>query len=841
MKKFLDKNKYIITTFLSGILVISLIFIIQKTLPFGKNSLLAVDFYHQYGPMLGELYDKVMHGGNLIYSFNVGLGIPYYRNFLNYLSSPFNIILFLFKREHILTAFSFIIGLKAIAASTTMAYYLQKKFKKESILIIVFGLAYGFSNYFTAYYWNLMWLDGMVFLPLIILGIENIINKGKIKLYLLSLATMLFANYFIGYMICIFSVIYFFAYYFIKNKFRFYSFYKACLRFFIGSILAFGIVAVFLIPMYYALKSISATHDLFPQILEYNFNLLNFFANHYAGVVPTVFASDKLPLPNVSSSIIVILSVLLFFVNKNISIKKKLIYLLLIILFVSSFEIKTFDFIWHAFHVPNDLPYRYSFIYIFLLCLIGYESAINIRKLKYIYSFILYVFILGMLLLLKTRYFVNIDSYIFITNALFISLYLIVYTLYKYNIFNKKYIEVSLIVFILSEMVLVNNHNLNIDQNSVDYINKYTINNFALKELKEKDKGLYRIEEKDYMTYNDGAFVGYNGISTFSSMAYERVSKLQRKLGMGSNDINSYYYNMQTPVYNSMFGIKYIIGDLENNSYYDLFIDEGDKIYKYNYNLPILFPVNKGIKDWTNYSQDPFENQSNFILQATGVSGIFDKVYVDKISGCEVNSFNGDYLDFKLHKNINDLIITYKNNNYKNLYGYFYNANINSVSTLENYKYFSPNEPYIIEIPKIEEQKIDVTINFKSNEESYLYAYMYNINSDNFIKAYSILNKNNVKITNYKSNRIESSVKVDYSMTMYSSIPYDNGWKVYINNKQVKTFKLAESLLGFDIPKGENNIKLIYIPEKFYLGISISLISLCIIMVYELNTIKRKK
>ncbi len=841
MKKFLDKNKYIITTFLSGILVISLIFIIQKTLPFGKNSLLAVDFYHQYGPMLGELYDKVMHGGNLIYSFNVGLGIPYYRNFLNYLSSPFNIILFLFKREHILTAFSFIIGLKAIAASTTMAYYLQKKFKKESILIIVFGLAYGFSNYFTAYYWNLMWLDGMVFLPLIILGIENIINKGKIKLYLLSLATMLFANYFIGYMICIFSVIYFFAYYFIKNKFRFYSFYKACLRFFIGSILAFGIVAVFLIPMYYALKSISATHDLFPQILEYNFNLLNFFANHYAGVVPTVFASDKLPLPNVSSSIIVILSVLLFFVNKNIGIKKKLIYLLLIILFVSSFEIKTFDFIWHAFHVPNDLPYRYSFIYIFLLCLIGYESAINIRKLKYIYSFILYVFILSMLLLLKTRYFVNIDSYIFITNALFISLYLIVYTLYKYNIFNKKYIEVSLIIFILSEMVLVNNHNLNINQNSVDYINKYTINNFSLKELKEKDKSLYRIEEKDYMTYNDGAFVGYNGISTFSSMAYERVSKLQRKLGMGSNDINSYYYNMQTPVYNSMFGIKYIIGDLENNSYYDLFIDEGDKIYKYNYNLPILFPVNKGIKDWTNYSQDPFENQSNFILQATGVSGIFDKVYVDKISGCEVNSFNGDYLDFKLHKNINDLIITYKNNNYKNLYGYFYNANINSVSTLENYKYFSPNEPYIIEIPKIEEQKIDVTINFKSNEESYLYAYMYNINSDNFIKAYSILNKNNVKITNYKSNRIESSVKVDYSMTMYSSIPYDNGWKVYINNKQVKTFKLAESLLGFDIPKGENNIKLIYIPEKFYLGISISLISLCIIIVYELNTIKRKK
>ena len=76
-------------------------------------------------------------------------------------------------------------------------------------MFIPISLLYGFCAYFVAYYWNIMWLDGMVLLPLITLGIEYIINKEKPFLYIVSLVIMLFANYFIAYMICIFSVLYF--------------------------------------------------------------------------------------------------------------------------------------------------------------------------------------------------------------------------------------------------------------------------------------------------------------------------------------------------------------------------------------------------------------------------------------------------------------------------------------------------------------------------------------------------------------------------------------------------------------------------------------------------------
>ena len=74
-----------------------------------------------------------------------------------------------------------------------------------------------------------MWLDGLVFLPLIILGIEKIIDERRPLLYIISLAVMLYANYFIAYMICLFSCLYFICYLIIKtDKFKLKEILKKC-------------------------------------------------------------------------------------------------------------------------------------------------------------------------------------------------------------------------------------------------------------------------------------------------------------------------------------------------------------------------------------------------------------------------------------------------------------------------------------------------------------------------------------------------------------------------------------------------------------------------------------
>ena len=147
-----------------------------------------------------------------------GGGSSFLGNYLNYLSSPLSFLIFLFNKEDIAFAITFIVGLKCILSATTFSYYLKSSFGKNNYYVSAFGVLYAFSAYFLAYYWNIMWLDGMIMLPLIVLGIERIFNKGDIKLYTLSMILLFFANYYMGYMSCIFAIIYFVAYFIISYK-----------------------------------------------------------------------------------------------------------------------------------------------------------------------------------------------------------------------------------------------------------------------------------------------------------------------------------------------------------------------------------------------------------------------------------------------------------------------------------------------------------------------------------------------------------------------------------------------------------------------------------------------
>ena len=73
----------------------------------------------------------------------------------------------------------------------------------------MFSLCYAFMAYNINFQINIMWIDGIILLPLVMLGIDKLINENKYKLYIITLFITIFSNYYIGYMICIFSVLYF--------------------------------------------------------------------------------------------------------------------------------------------------------------------------------------------------------------------------------------------------------------------------------------------------------------------------------------------------------------------------------------------------------------------------------------------------------------------------------------------------------------------------------------------------------------------------------------------------------------------------------------------------------
>ena len=848
--KYIKDNKWILFTFLISSVVISIIYILQKIAPYGNNSMLDVDFYHQYGPLLNELYDRIKSGETLLYSFNTGGGIPFYRNFLNYLSSPFNIVLFFFRKENIVMAFSIVIALKTIFSATFMSYYLKKTFNKDSILTSIFGILYAFSGYFCAYYWNIMWLDGMVFLPIIMLGINKIIDEENPFTYVISLAIMLFANYFIGYMICIFSVFYFLGYFLYRKNFKIKNILKKFIMFGISSILAAGLVAFLLLPLFSSLSSISATKDTFPTLTS-NFSISDYIFNHVTGVNRTVFASDVLPLPNVYSGMLTISLILLLFFNKKINLRFKIISITSLLFFFLSFNINRIDFIWHAFHVPNDLPWRYSFIYVFVLITLGYYSMLRIKDVSIFRLSLSFGIIFIMVLLASKTGFENLDDSKVITSLIILLMYYVLMIIIKNNKSNKIIVYFIFTLIAMFECVYGINANWNIDHDISNFMSDKKAYQSLIKNIKKDDNGLYRIEKTDYLTLNDGAWYDYNGISTFTSMAYEDVAKFQRMIGMAGNDINSYYYKYyQTPVYNTMFNVKYILGNYIKNDYYvPIAKEESVNAIGYNYSSSIAYVVNKDVKDYELISYMPFLNQSNFVTLSTGVNDIFTPVEVDSILNTTItntnikNNLNGEF-NYKMNDGISEIIINLNNEDNKNAYLYIGGNKVNGFYVNDSYYSITSDEYYIVDTGKLDTSTIEVKIDLEDSEDGILKFYAYNLNEEAFDKFYKEITDEMLEVTKYSDTLIEGNIKVKKNNLMFTSIAYDESWKVLVDGKEVKTKKLANAYLGFNIKKGNHHIKMVYYPKYMKQGLIISMISLFTLIgyiIYKNKTIKKDK
>lgn len=813
MKK-IKNNIYVLYTLLLSVLIILVFFYINNITPFGSKDFTVIDFYHQYFPMTSELINRILNSKTLLFSFNGSL--PFIRNLYNYLSSPFNILLLPFK-DNLSTGFSLLIAIKAILASTTICYYLTKNIK-NSILSIPISISYGFSSYYIAYHWNIMWLDGMIFLPLIILGLEKIIKENKSLLYIITLSISIFSNYYIGYMICIFTFIYFQFYYLLNYKFNIKDFLIKFKNYILYSIISIGIISIVVIPIYFSLSSISATKDTFPSIFETEFNIINFILNNFSLSKPTALISENIPLPNTSSSLLIFILIPLFFINKNINKKEKILYALLLLTLFLCMHNTFINFIWHGFHFPNDLPYRQSFIYIFITIIIAYKSLINIKYINTKKLLItLTVFIL-LIILSKIIKFDNLQNKVLIINTILLIIY---FTILIINIKNKKYTQFALITIVAIETCISCVYNIKPDHNGKDLDN--SIKNYQyIKNILPQENEFYRIEKINRDTYNDPALNNYYGISVFSSMTYEDISKIQRKLGNGSNNINSYYYNLQTPIYNSMFNIKYLVGKFNyNKSFYKENKNEGIKEYKYP--LSIAYKVNNSIKNWDTSSNNPFTVQENFIKESTGFDNMFNKLNINFKDIVPEITNNGYFINSRICS------INLENDRNGDVYLYIDGNNLSSILVNGESYFIATNEPYIINLGYFSKyDDINVTMYFSYGDTSYneFNIYAYSFNENNFKKAYNSLNDEILNISSFKENHIKGYINLKESGVIFTSIPYDNSWKIKVDNKYIDFYKIGESYIGFNLNEGYHNIEFIYKTKGLKTGAIISTISL---------------
>lgn len=102
--------------------------------------------------------------------------------------------------------------LKNALSAAFFAACIQSVYRRRNMTIPMVSVMYALMMYMIAYSWNIMWLDVVMVLPLVVLGFEKMMRTGRYLWYILPLAYALIANYYIGFMLCIFLVLYYLVY-----------------------------------------------------------------------------------------------------------------------------------------------------------------------------------------------------------------------------------------------------------------------------------------------------------------------------------------------------------------------------------------------------------------------------------------------------------------------------------------------------------------------------------------------------------------------------------------------------------------------------------------------------
>lgn len=123
--KLFFANRFLAVSAFVALLGILFIFIVYSVFPFGDGTVMRMDLYHQYGPLFAELYDRVVEGKSLLYSWESGGGSSFLGNYFNYLSSPFTVLIFLFDKADISFAITALVIVKCMASAVTFTYYLK--------------------------------------------------------------------------------------------------------------------------------------------------------------------------------------------------------------------------------------------------------------------------------------------------------------------------------------------------------------------------------------------------------------------------------------------------------------------------------------------------------------------------------------------------------------------------------------------------------------------------------------------------------------------------------------------------------------------------------------------
>ena len=790
-----------------------------KIFPFGDKAFLWTDAdqYLSFEHYLGSIRGK----NDVFYTWSNALGGNAYVQLAYYAFSPFNVV-FIILNDHSMLAAHIAAYLKIITASLTFFYCLDYLHRDHLYLMkAAMSMCYSFMGYMIFYGWNTSWMDGVILLPVIYIGIIKIIENKSPLQYTAALGIAVISNFYIGFMLCIDSFILYIACLLLRGK-KFREGLKSTfIRYAVFSLSAVGMGMFVLLPTYLALPK-SRVMPLRELIKDMSFIIKP--AEVLSGLFTGQVNSLNGNAPLIYIGIFPLLLAVLFFVCRKASVRKKMVYAALIVTLMLSFENSFLNVIWHGMSSNAWFNYRYSFFMSFVLLLIAYDTyslivSEAVSKSEYMKA--------GAVLLAISAFVINDAGNKLRPAAVTADIIFICVTIGLLMIgYRRERTFMAFVVLLMIFFSVSNSYCYLIDTSVVNTqysINSYDGKNSIMLDARSSmaDDSFCRTETSFRFGRCDGTLFNYYGVSHFSSTVSLAQLEFIKKLGVKKNAGWWTGYTPDMPeASESLLGIKYLLTDTLNSKKYEKIRTYDEiQLYRNPHALPILFPSKELCTDVEGIND--FEMQNKLWRSINGIEkDVFVKNTVENVS-------KDDDLTLEITVNKSGSVYIFvPDNSYSGFkaegasidkeFTYDYRSEIYYIGELSEGDQFSL-------IAAAEDDNCDL-------DDIVCYTEDKSVIEENA----AVISDTDMAIDQVSSSHIEMTY-VGNRKNIATTIPYDEGWTIYDNGNKAEIQKNWGCLISFELDGTDNHqIRLIYRPKGFKKGAAISLATLLLVALYEI-------
>lgn len=805
-----------LASFVAAALGMILIYYSDGIYPGSRRTMFAFDMRAQFSAFFASLRYIGSGDNSIFFNWSSTLGGNFIGTYAYYVASPLSWLINLFDLEHLSDGIWLLTVLKIGLCGLSFSYFLESEFRtqKGSLYTILFSCCYALMSYNMIYSVSLMWIDGVIFLPLILAGIERMLRGRGGILFVVSLTTLFYSSFYISYMVGIFAALYLgFRLFCIWNRENRRDCLRVMARFAVNSLLSIGLAAPLLVPTALSLRSgkIAAGQEAVEE--TFYFPIYQLFQK----LLPTQFdsvSSAEDGLPSVYCGTVMVLLAVFYFLRRVSARRVRIGAAAGLVFLAVSFCTVELDHAWHGFQYPNGFPWRYAFLFSAILILIavrGFEAM-------------------------------PLSSHLWKTVARICCAYT----------FAELFLNASVVTGDLDFQTYYTQR--------YEYLDVAEDTETLVSEVQGLDDGLYRMDKDYRFSLDDPALFGYNGIDSSSSIYNRKVLQFLDKTGLCVSDVVTELQNGSTLLTDSLLAVKYRMMRYPVTDEWTKLDQTGyTKLYRNDYALPIAFWTSAEAETSLPESDNPFEIQNAWLQALTGTDHTYyadapfeltcedghitivytaqedGPVYLralgEKLPGWDKDDDDeeedtAEIQDTLASENAESDTMTIDDGDASKLLIDGYD---------EGEYYFAENYGNIFLGDLAAGETVTVDILYDPEQVEPTENYLVRENTETLTADLEMLAENGLDVTSHSGGSLSGTVTAPADGYLFTSIPYDDGFTVLVDGEQVDYSSFDDTFLMIPVTAGTHTVELSYVSPGFYIGLLLCAVSVLVLITSALK------